>query len=91
MDPTTADAEGLLTKLREFARGLGSEERALLGALVAPGVARAIGAEPDVQGFGLSPDGTGPLPAALRSALRHHPEVLPSVAADVVQEPDPPV
>ena len=90
MEPTTAHAEGLLTKLRDFASGLASEERALLGALVAPGVARAIGAEPDVEGFADSPDGTGPLPGVLRTALRHHPEVLSSVATDVVREPEPP-
>lgn len=61
----------MLAKLRHFvATQLDDEERALLGALVAPGVARAYAApDPEVQGFGggWSPDD---LPRALATALR---------------------
>ena len=64
MDPTTADAEGLLTKLREFARGLGSEERALLGALVAPGV--PVACVDDLDTYGLL---TGITPAQQRAKI----------------------
>ncbi len=87
MEPTPADAENLLRELQEFSRGLPSEERALLGALVAPAVARAIGVEPEVQGFVASVDGTAPLPEVLGDAIRGHPGTLPALGADVVDEP----
>ncbi len=41
-------ADRLLSKLREFAESLDGEERELLAALIAPGVAAAHG---DVEGF----------------------------------------
>lgn len=67
----TVAAERLLAKLRHFiATELDEEERALLGALVAPGVAQAhAAADAEVQGFG---GGWSPndLPRALVTALR---------------------
>jgi hypothetical protein len=83
MEPTAADAEHLLEALQAFSRGLSSEERALLGALVAPAVARAIGAEPE-HGSALSVDGTSPLPEVLGDAIRGHPGTLPALGGDAV-------
>ncbi|MDQ6728539.1 MAG: hypothetical protein M3066_20610 [Actinomycetota bacterium] len=65
-------AERLLAKLRHFiATELDQDERALLGALVAPGVARAH-PDPDaeVQGFAAGGWAPGDLPEALVNALR---------------------
>jgi hypothetical protein len=59
--------ERLLAKLRRFvADDLDAEERVVLGALLAPGVAAAYGAA-EVSGFGTT-DLT-PLPALLADAL----------------------
>jgi len=65
-------AERLLVKLRHFiATELDHDERALLGALVAPGVAQAHpDPEADVQGFTVGGWSPGDLPQALVSALR---------------------
>lgn len=69
-------AERLLAKLRRFiATELDGDERALLGALVAPGVARAhAGTEPEteaeVQGFAGGGWSADDLPRALVLALR---------------------
>lgn len=61
-------AERLIEKLREFASTLGSEERQLLAALLAPGIDAAWG-EPEVTGFEL--DWTpGALPSHLAEAIR---------------------
>ena len=87
MDPTSQHAEDLLTKLRTFSHSLASEERALLGALIAPAVARAIGA--DVQGFALPADGTGPLPDVLGHVLRGHTDALSALGTDVIVRDDP--
>ncbi len=87
MDPTSQHAEDLLTKLRTFARTLASEERALLGALIAPAVARAIGA--DVQGFAMPNDGTGPLPDVLGDVLRGHTDALSGLGTDVIADEEP--
>lgn len=63
-------AKSLLRKLRQFAEDvLDADERALLGALVAPAVARAFDLD-EVEGFGMvgwSPD---VLPETLTRALR---------------------
>ena len=72
-EPTIAAADQLLAKLREFAQTLDEEQRRLLAALLAPGVARAL--EPDsdddeVAGFGLVEWLPSRLPAALEHALR---------------------
>lgn len=67
----THAAERLLAKLKRFiATELDHDERALFGALVAPGVARAH-AEPatDVQGFASNGWSPGDLPEALVAAL----------------------
>ena len=47
-DPATR----LLSRLAVFAHGLDDEERALLAALLAPGLARAWQDDEDVSGFG---------------------------------------
>lgn len=54
-----AAATRLIDKLRSFASTLASDERALLGVLIAPGIERAYAAEADVSGFQMvewSPD-----------------------------------
>lgn len=70
MEPEAA--ERLLTKLRHFiATELDHDERALLGALVAPGVARAHSdADAEVHGFGSGGWSAADLPRALVTALR---------------------
>lgn len=64
-------AERLLAKLRHFiATELDHDERALFGALVAPGVARAhAGPEAEVQGFASAGWSPADLPKALVTAL----------------------
>jgi hypothetical protein len=63
-------AHRLLAKLRQFVeRELDEEERALFGALVAPGVAKAY-TESEVEGFTLTSWGPEALPEALTAALR---------------------
>ncbi len=44
-------AHGLIDKLRDFATGLGPEERQLLAALLAPGIDAAWGEPAEVSGF----------------------------------------
>ena len=63
-------AERMLGKLRDFmARELDDEERALLAALLTPGVARAY-EDREVAGFGLVDWAPDALPASLEEALR---------------------
>ena len=60
-------AQRLLDKLKVFSESLDDEERALLAALLAPGVASAYGEEEeDVTGFGA---GVGWHPDALSASL----------------------
>lgn len=69
MDP--AAAARLLEKLRHFiTTELDADERALLSALVAPGVAQAFGQDDDVEGFGLTGWAPSDLPEALVAELR---------------------
>lgn len=65
-------AERLLAKLRIFiATELDQDERALLGALVAPGVAQAhVDDDDEVQGFAGGGWSAADLPSALVTALR---------------------
>lgn len=67
--PDTGAAERLLARLRDFAADLDPSERALLGALLAPGVALAHEEPEEVSGFGLA-DEVSWRPAALPDALR---------------------
>ncbi len=60
-------ADRLLDKLKEFAAALDAEERALLAALLAPGVASAHEEEPEVEGFAWRP---GALPDHLADTIR---------------------
>jgi hypothetical protein len=83
VDLTAQHAEQLLTKLLHFAGDLDSEERTLLGALVAPAFARAF--RPDVEGFAFGEDGTGPLPEVLGEALRAHPDAMPALGLDATE------
>lgn len=67
-------AARLLDKLAEFSRSLDPDERALLGALLAPGVALAL-EEDEVTGFGAGASGVvawrpDRLPAGLVASLR---------------------
>lgn len=65
-----AAAERLLAKLRDFiATELDQDERALLAALVAPGVAQAH-ADSEVTGFVQGGWSSNDLPRALVTALR---------------------
>jgi len=65
-------AEHLLAKLRHFiATELDEDERALLGALLAPGVARAhADADLEVEGFAMGAWSADDLPQTLVTALR---------------------
>jgi hypothetical protein len=69
MDP--AAAARLLEKLRHFIRTeLDEDERALLGSLIAPGVAHAYAAtDDDVEGFGVRGWTPTDLPRALVDEL----------------------
>jgi hypothetical protein len=58
-------AQTLMRKVRQFAAGLDDAERSLFAALIAPGIARALEPEPEVEGFGL----TGWLPSRLPERL----------------------
>gem|GEM_PF-5436620 len=65
-------ADRLLVKLQAFVESLDDEERQLLAALLAPGVAQAH-VEPEVAGFAVSGDGTwrvAQLPESLASRIR---------------------
>src|SRR4051794_24397266 len=69
-----AVAARLLDKLRAFVGSLDDEERAVMAALLAPGVASAYtDPEPDVVGFGKSSVAWAParLPDALTGRIRH--------------------
>lgn len=76
----SAAAERLLDRLRGFVASLPEDERALLAALLAPGVAEAY--EPheadlpdEVVGFGLEDEVTwhpAGLPSALAETIRNH-------------------
>ena len=68
-ETATAAADRLLHKLREFAQSLDDHERALLAALLAPGVTRAL-EEDDVEAYGLVEWLPERLPAALAEAIR---------------------
>jgi len=70
---TAEHAEQLLTELRGFADGLTSPERALLGALVAPAFAQALGHV-----------GATTLPPLLAEALRTHPEAMAALGVDAL-------
>jgi hypothetical protein len=62
-------ADRLLAKLRAFADGLEPAERALLAALLAPGISKAHD-DDEVEGFGLVEWTPSRLPAALADAVR---------------------
>lgn len=67
MDPTSG--EKLLEKVRAFVLELPGDERALFGALIAPGIAQAY-IEDEVSGFAMTDWSTARLPAALSEAIR---------------------
>jgi hypothetical protein len=67
-DPATR----LLARLLAFARELDDEERALLAALLAPGLARVWQDEEDVSGFGSVTWLPERLPEELHRAVREH-------------------
>jgi hypothetical protein len=69
----TDAAHRLLDKLKDFADSLDDEERALLAALLAPGVARAYG-EAEAEGFGAS------------AGVGWSPETLPESLAEAVRD-----
>ncbi len=66
----TAAAERLMAALHDFAAGLDGEERQLLAALLAPGVARALAPDDEVEGFGLTEWLPSSLPEELERAIR---------------------
>jgi len=61
----------LLARLQAFVQDLEPDQRALLAALLAPGVSQAY-ERPEVAGFGQSWS-PAPLPASLIQALQRHP------------------
>ncbi len=63
-------ATRLLVRLSEFASELRDDERALLAALLAPGVAQAWQSDDDVVGFDASTWQPERLPDRLQSAIR---------------------
>jgi hypothetical protein len=67
--PDFQAAERLLAKLRAFADGLDDDERGMLAALLAPGVAKALD-DDDVSGFGLVAWLPDRLPEALEQTIR---------------------
>lgn len=67
MDVTAADR--LIAKLKEFATTLDTDERVLLGVLLAPGVASAYADQVEVQGFALVEWSPGALAESLGDAL----------------------
>ena len=67
---TTDPADRLMTKVREFTAGLDPDERALFAALVAPGIAKAVAPDDDVEGFGLTEWMPRSLPDDLAEQIR---------------------
>lgn len=79
-------ADRVLAKLRSFVESLDDQERAVLAALLAPGVAQAYEPEEDVSGFvALEGDSleTGPAGSAVADWL---PSRLPEHLAAAVRE-----
>jgi hypothetical protein len=64
-----ASAQSLLAKLQEFALTLDDAERALLAALIGPGVAQALEGE-DVHGFSFAGQESERLARGLAAAYR---------------------
>lgn len=67
-DAKTADR--LMEKVRAFTAELPADERALFAALIAPGIARALEPEPEVEGFGVTSWLPSSLPEGLERAVR---------------------
>jgi len=69
-DMTNDAAASLIQKVRDFSATLSDDERALFAALIAPGVARALQPEPEVEGFGLTSWLPDRLPEQLQRVVR---------------------
>jgi hypothetical protein len=69
-DTQPSAAERLLEKLKRFADGLDDDEKAMLAALLAPGIAKAHADDDEVEGFGLVEWLPRRLPEALDDAIR---------------------
>ena len=63
-------AERLMGKLRQFSEGLADDERALFAALIAPGVAKALAPEDEVEGYGLTEWMPSALPQQLTEQIK---------------------
>ena len=63
-------ASRLMEKLKLFAEDLDAEERALLGQLLAPGIARAYPQEEEVAGFAMTEWSETALAGSLVEAIR---------------------
>ena len=63
-------ADRLMDRVREFTASLPADERAMFAALLAPGIARALEPEPEVEGFGVTSWLPSSLPEGLERAVR---------------------
>lgn len=63
----------VLTRVRALAQELAPLERAVLGMLLAPGIAAAFEHDAEVSGFGLVSWSSDALPRAVRAVVADHP------------------
>ena len=67
---STDPADRLMAKVRDFTAGLDGDERALFAALLAPGIAKAVAPDDEVEGFGLTEWMPRSLPDDLAAQIR---------------------
>jgi hypothetical protein len=79
-------ADRVLAKLRSFVESLDDQERAVLAALLAPGVAQAYEPEEDVSGFVTLEDGSLQAELAGSAVADWLPSRLPEYLAASVRE-----
>ncbi|MDO8361770.1 MAG: hypothetical protein Q7V88_02655 [Actinomycetota bacterium] len=63
-------AERLMEKVKQFNESLAADERALFAALIAPGIARALAPDDEVEGYGLTEWMPTSLPEQLTEQIR---------------------
>ncbi|MGB8860784.1 MAG: hypothetical protein WCC60_16110 [Ilumatobacteraceae bacterium] len=60
----------LMEKIRHFSEALADDERALFAALIAPGVAKALAPDDEVEGYGLTEWMPSSLPDQLSEQIK---------------------